>query len=122
LATLQTGWVALHCESAWHATHWPVIELQMGASGGQSVAAWQPTQAPVAVSQRGAPGRQPAFDVHLGAHELLAGSHAWPTAQSDEVRQVTHAPSTQKGALKLQSLSAPHWAQPTPTTHACAQG
>jgi hypothetical protein len=117
-ATLHTGSVALQLLFWLHCEHCEVTVEQMGLAGGQEVLVTHSTQVLLVGSQAGALGWVHwASLVHAVSQVLVAGEQPWPVAQSVAVRQATQPPSTQKGALGLQSLALPHWAQPTPATH-----
>jgi hypothetical protein len=121
-ARSQTGSVALQSLLWPHCEHWLVTPEQMGRAGGQPALVRQPTQVRLVGSQTGDPALHWVLLVQAVSHWPLAGEHPWPAAQSDAERQATHAPSTQKGALGLQSVSLAHWAQPTPVWHPLAHG
>ena len=121
-ARSQTGSVALQSLLWLHCEHCEVTLEQMGWAGGQEVLVMHPTQVWLVGSQTGALGLHWESLVHAVSHMLVAGEQPWPVAQSEAARQATQPPSTQKGALGPQSVSLPHWAQPTPVWHPFGHG
>ena len=97
-----------------HATHCPLDE-QRGRSDWQSVGLRHCTQAPLDVSQRGASWWQDVLLVHFAWHWPSMGEQTGLAApQSEDERQATHEPRTQKGVPEPQSPSLWQSVQPMP--------